>query len=69
MAKQDSGFAPWYYYVLLHAVTNAIAQFFFLSGTDQVTNAIASIVLNVVLFGLITLGWRATRRNRVETRR
>jgi hypothetical protein len=65
MAKQDSGWAPWYYYVPVLAVGHAIAQFAFLGRADQVTNAIASIVLTIVLIAAVTLGWRATRKNRV----
>jgi drug/metabolite transporter (DMT)-like permease len=69
MADRSSGWAPWYWYVLVLGVANACAQFFFLSGSDQITNTIVTIVLSVVLMLVVTLVWRLTNKDRVGSRR
>ncbi|BBG02193.1 MULTISPECIES: hypothetical protein [Pseudonocardia] len=63
----DTRWAPWWRYVLVLAVANAVAQTTLLGSTGPVLNALASIVLNVVLFIGVTLWWR--RRHRAGPRR
>lgn len=65
----NSKWAPWYHYVLPLAVIHALAQFALLRTTSDVVNAIASIVITVVVFAAVTVWWRSRTRDHAEVRR
>ena len=53
-----NGWAPWYHYVSVMAVANAVTQWL-IGGVDPVTNAVVSVVLNAVLLVAVTAVHRA----------